>query len=107
MTREMSFSPGWRSVVAHGLTVLVTLILVAVLFGDRLGLRRPPLARIGGEAVGRPSRAPLTRNRSRPRAARRDRTSAPASRPTRHLRPRTCSGDSTRMSGRTSRSMRP
>ena len=58
MTREMSFSPGWRSVVAHGLTVLVTLILVAVLFGDRLGLRRPPLARIGGEAVGAPQQSP-------------------------------------------------
>jgi S1-C subfamily serine protease len=51
MMRETPFSPGWKSVLAHGATVLVTLILVAVLFGDRLGLRRPPLVQIGGGAI--------------------------------------------------------
>jgi S1-C subfamily serine protease len=33
--------------------VLVTLILVAILFGDRLGLRNPPPAQIGGRGLGR------------------------------------------------------
>ena len=51
MSRETPVSSGWRSVLAHGMTVLVTLILVAVLFGDRLGLRRPPLVQIRGGAV--------------------------------------------------------
>ncbi len=41
-------SIGWRPILAHAVTVVVTLILVAVLFGDRLGLRRPPLAQIRG-----------------------------------------------------------
>jgi len=48
MSRQAPVAPAWRSVLAHGLTVLVTLLLVAVLFGDRLGLRRPPLAQIRG-----------------------------------------------------------
>ncbi len=48
MLRQAPVSPGWRSVLAHGITVMVTLLLVAVLFGDRLGLRRPPLAQIRG-----------------------------------------------------------
>jgi S1-C subfamily serine protease len=54
MMRETPFSSGGKSVLAHGVTVVVTLILVAVLFGDRLGLRRPPLARIGGGVVFEP-----------------------------------------------------
>ncbi len=37
---------GLREIVSHGVTVLVTLILVAVLFGDRLGLKNPPPAQI-------------------------------------------------------------
>ncbi len=41
-------SIGGRPVLAHAATVAVTLLLVAVLFGDRLGLRRPPLAQIPG-----------------------------------------------------------
>jgi len=53
---------GWRPVLAHAATVGVTLMLVVVLFGDRLGLRRPPLAQIRGRAVPPAPRpmAPLT-----------------------------------------------
>jgi S1-C subfamily serine protease len=51
MSRDIPVATGWRSVLAHGMTVLVTLLLVAVLFGDRLGLRRPPLAQIRGRSV--------------------------------------------------------
>jgi S1-C subfamily serine protease len=52
MLRQDPVSPGWRSVLAHGVTVLVTLLLVAVLFGERLGLRNPPLAQIRGRRAG-------------------------------------------------------
>jgi S1-C subfamily serine protease len=52
MMRQAPISPAWRPVLAHGVTVLVTLILVVVLFGDRLGLRHPPLAQIGGRRAG-------------------------------------------------------
>jgi S1-C subfamily serine protease len=48
MKEKSPMSIGWRPVLAHAATVAVTLILVAVLFGDRLGLRRPPLAQIPG-----------------------------------------------------------
>ena len=60
-------SIGRRPVLAHAATVLVTLILVAVLFGDRLGLRRPPLAQIRGPIER--SWSPLPRGRSRRRPA--------------------------------------
>lgn len=46
MSRQGPIVAAWRSVLGHGITVLVTLLLVVVLFGDRLGLRRPPLAQI-------------------------------------------------------------
>jgi S1-C subfamily serine protease len=58
MMRQSPVTPGWRSVLAHGVTVLVTLILVVVLFGDRLGLRHPPLAQIGGRRAGAVPPAP-------------------------------------------------
>ncbi len=48
MNKENPMSIGWRPILAHAATVAVTLLLVAVLFGDRLGLRRPPLAQIPG-----------------------------------------------------------
>jgi S1-C subfamily serine protease len=48
MKEKSPMAIGWRPVLAHAATVAVTLILVAVLFGDRLGLRRPPLAQIPG-----------------------------------------------------------
>jgi S1-C subfamily serine protease len=48
MKEKSPMSIGWRPVLAHAATVAVTLMLVAVLFGDRLGLRRPPLAQIPG-----------------------------------------------------------
>jgi S1-C subfamily serine protease len=48
MRAESPISTGLRPVLAHAATVAVTLILVAVLFGDRFGLRRPPLAQIPG-----------------------------------------------------------
>src|SRR5262245_18009178 len=41
----------WKPVLAHGVTVVVTLVLVMVFVGGRLGLRRPPLARIPGGSV--------------------------------------------------------
>ena len=41
-------SISWKPILAHAVTVVVTLMLVMVLFGDRLGLRRPPLAQIRG-----------------------------------------------------------
>jgi S1-C subfamily serine protease len=50
MMRETPFSPGWKSVLAHGVTVLVTLMLVMVFVGDRPGLRRPVQAQLGGAA---------------------------------------------------------
>jgi S1-C subfamily serine protease len=50
MMRESPFSPGWKSVLAHGVTVLVTLMLVMVFVGDRPGLRRPLQAQLGGAA---------------------------------------------------------
>src|SRR5690242_15754140 len=43
---EDAMSTGAKSVLAHAITVMVTLMLVMVLFGDRLGLRRPPAAQI-------------------------------------------------------------
>src|SRR5262249_6227429 len=58
MSREAPVSPDWRSVLAHGANVLVTLILVAVLFGDRLGLRNPPAAQIRGRRAGSVPAAP-------------------------------------------------
>jgi S1-C subfamily serine protease len=40
-----------KSILSHAVTALLTVMLVAVLFGDRLGLRRqPPLAQIPGHA---------------------------------------------------------
>jgi S1-C subfamily serine protease len=48
MRKASPISIGWRPILAHAATVSVTLILVAVLFGDRLGLRRPPLVQIRG-----------------------------------------------------------
>jgi S1-C subfamily serine protease len=39
-------STGARSILAHAITAMVTLMLVMVLFGDRLGLRRPPAVQI-------------------------------------------------------------
>jgi S1-C subfamily serine protease len=40
-----------KSILAHAVTVLVTLLLVMVLFGDRLGARRrPPLVQIPAES---------------------------------------------------------
>jgi S1-C subfamily serine protease len=48
MKEKSPMAIGWRPVLAHAATVAVTLMLVAVLFGDRLGLRRPPLAQIPG-----------------------------------------------------------
>jgi S1-C subfamily serine protease len=50
--KESPMSVSWKSVLAHGVTVLVTLMLVVVLFGDRLGLRRPPVAQIPGASSG-------------------------------------------------------
>jgi S1-C subfamily serine protease len=58
MMRQAPVSPDWRSVLAHAVTVLVTLILVVVLFGDRLGLRHPPLVQIGGRRAGTVPPAP-------------------------------------------------
>ncbi len=49
---------GVREIVAHGVTVLVTLILVAVLFGDRLGLKIPPPAQILNRKATRVQPAP-------------------------------------------------
>ncbi len=49
---------GVREIVAHGVTVLVTLILVAVLFGDRLGLKIPPPAQILNRKAARVQPAP-------------------------------------------------
>src|SRR5690242_13497280 len=50
MASRSPLASGWRPVLAHGVNVLVTLTLVAVLFGDRLGLRTPPPAQIRGRA---------------------------------------------------------
>jgi len=45
--KEGPISSFWKSILAHAVTVLVTLTLVLVLFGDRLGARRrPPLVEI-------------------------------------------------------------
>jgi S1-C subfamily serine protease len=51
MSMQAPAPPGGRAVLAHGVTVLVTLILVAVLFGDRLGLRNPPAVQIRGRGA--------------------------------------------------------
>jgi len=58
MSTQAPVSPAWRSVLAHGATVLVTLLLMAVLFGDRLGLRNPPPAQIRGRRPGPMPSAP-------------------------------------------------
>jgi hypothetical protein len=45
--KEGPISSIWKSILAHAVTVLVTLALVMVLFGDRLGVRRrPPMVQI-------------------------------------------------------------
>jgi S1-C subfamily serine protease len=49
MNEGRPMSTAWRPILAHAASVAVTLLLVAVLFGDRLGLRRPPLVQIPGE----------------------------------------------------------
>ncbi len=49
---------GWRPILAHAATVGVTLLLVAILFGDRLGLRQPPLVQIPGFSRQRVSPVP-------------------------------------------------
>ena len=58
MSRQAPVWPDGRSILAHGVTVMVTLVLVAVLFGDRLGLRNPPPAQIRGRAAGPPPPTP-------------------------------------------------
>ncbi len=53
MNEATRWSSGKRLLLSHALTVLMTLILMFVFFGDRFGLRRvPPLAQIprGGGA---------------------------------------------------------
>ena len=81
MSRQAPVSPGWRSVLAHGITVLVTLILVAVLFGDRLGLRSPPPAQIRGRSGRARSPRPAAGPAPVPRGAGRPRRRSPGSRP--------------------------
>ena len=54
---------------AHGITVLVTLVLVAVLFGDRLGLSARRWRRSAAERAT-PSPAPRNRSRRAPASAR-------------------------------------
>lgn len=50
MMNDGHSSPLFRSVLAHAATAAVTLLLVLVLFGGRMGFRRPPLVQIGGDA---------------------------------------------------------
>ena len=49
--REGAITSYGRPVLSHMVTALLTLTLVAIFFGDRLGFRRPPpLAQIPGRA---------------------------------------------------------
>jgi S1-C subfamily serine protease len=51
MMREGTITSFGKPVLSHTVTALLTLVLAAVLFGDRLGLKRlPPLAQIPGRA---------------------------------------------------------
>ena len=87
---------GWRPILAHAATVGVTLLLVAVLFGDRLGLRQPPLVQIPGFSRQRVSPVPPAPQPVSPSRTRSPNRTPPTLGPERHLhRPRTGSRAST------------
>ncbi len=70
MMKDGHSSPLYRSVLAHAATAAVTLMLVMVLFGGRMGFRRPPLVKIGGDAAIEANPEPQQGFRERPPAPR-------------------------------------